>query len=137
MSSVSISGAISVGEACATGCDGAGDATEQLGLGPCGGRSAPAHTGFARRTIVVLPPSWLALGEVGATATVKQGDFLYLRTNAPISIRLTVDDGAGGTRTYVEDVESLVLKTFPTGKPLELLEVQGSATIVFLVSGQS
>lgn len=139
MPTVTLDGSLTVSDACSGSCSDSGSATELLSFGPgtCTGRSATAHTGFTRRTVSVASPSWLALGEVGPTSTVAQGDFFYLRTTAPISIRYTVDDGAGGTRTYIEDVDAFVAKTFPTSKPLELVEVQGSATITFFASGQS
>lgn len=136
MSSVVISGSLTVSEDC--GCDSVGDTSVEL-AGACGSLPAPVHTGLSKRTVAVTSPSWLALGEVGATRTVTHGQFLFLKTNAPISIRCTVDDGAGGDRLFIVDVDSAApfLLAFPPAKYLKLLEVQGSATIQFLVSGQS
>lgn len=136
MSSVTISGSISLSEDC--GCDSASDLSVEL-ASACGAIPAPVHTGLCKRTVAVTSPTWLALGEVGATRTVTHGQFLFLKTNAAISIRCTVDDGSGGDRLFIVDVDNAAPFTlaFPPAKYLKLLEVQGSATIQFLVSGQS
>lgn len=137
MSSITISGSISLSEDCG-GCASADDLSVEL-AGACGALPAPVHTGLAKRTVSVTSPSWLTLSGVGEDDAVTRGQFLFLTTNAPIAIRCTVDDGSGGDVLQVQDVDPAapLLKAFPAAKHLKLLEVQGSATIRYLVSGQS
>lgn len=137
MASLTLSGSLSFGELCGP-CNSPGDLSIPL-TSTCNGIPAGCAPFVPLRRVSVTPPSWLALGEVGPTASVTKGLFLYMRTDSPISIRMTVDDGAGGSVLQVIDLDSPMpfMKSFPTAKFLKLLEVQGSATITYLVSGSS
>lgn len=138
MTTIAISGTVSVSEDCG-GCSG-GAAETTLTFGDaCGSISAPVHSGLAKRTVSVTAPSWVTLSGVGEADTVTRGQFLFVKANAPVLVRLTYDDGAGGDVLVVLPVDTLapLVLSFQSAKYLKQVEVQGSATIQYLVSGQS
>lgn len=101
------------------------------------GKSAERATGILSRQIN-SPAAFVELQGVGPTDTVTQGNTLYLKSNAPVDLRLTRDDGAGGQDvTETPGVHGLFVVEFSTTKPLELLEIRGSATIEYLICGPS
>lgn len=101
------------------------------------GKSAERMTGVLSRQIN-SPSAYVPLQGVGPTDTVTQGNTLYLKSNAPVNIRITQDDGSGGTDvTEMLGVHGLVVREFSTIYPLELVEIQGSATIEYFFSGPS
>jgi len=135
---IEISGTLTLGDACGVSAcgDGAGDTTIALSLGSCCTRPAAASA-WVPSQAVASPAAFVTLPNVGPTATVKQGDFLYLKANAAIEVRITNDDGAGGQVVALLPPADFFMMTFSAARPLELLEVRGSATIAYLVSGPS
>jgi hypothetical protein len=107
-----------------------------LALRESSGKSFGCGTGVVRRT-VNSPAAYLTLDGVGETATVTQGDFLYFKSDGLMLLRLTQDDGAGSTTVQVVPVHGLVVLEFPSSRALELLEVQGTGQIEYLVTGQT
>lgn len=138
MGTIEISGTLTLGDACGVSACGSetGDTTIPLGFGSCCSRPAAASA-WVPSQAVASPGSFVALPNVGPTATVKQADFLYLRANAAVELRLTTDDGAGGQTVTTLPPTDFLMMTFSATRPLELLEVRGSATIAYLVSGPS
>lgn len=135
---LTLTGTLTIGEGCAGigGCAGAnGNLSIALALSQCS-KSAAASV-YVPSRLVSSPSAFVTLGEIGATATVKQGDTFFLQTNAPIELRLTNDDGAGGTTVQIVQVAGLFFCEFPAAKPLELVEVKGSATVMYVASGSS
>lgn len=101
------------------------------------GKSADRMTGVLSRRINSAA-AFVPLQGVGPTDTVTQGDFLYLKCDNAIDLRLTVDDGAGGqTVITLEGIRGLVILEFDTTQPLELLEAQGVTALEYFVSGPS
>ena len=80
--------------------------------------------------------SYVPLPVVGTNGPVTKGTFLYVKTNAPISLRMTTVDGVS-TAVAVEPLDGLKVHEFPDGSELVLLEAEGTATVEFLVAGQS
>ncbi len=82
------------------------------------------------------PSAYSTLQGVGPTDTVQKGDTLYLRSNAPILLRLTMADPGGGSDVVsVLSTYGLVLMEFqPTGY-LKVLEAKGVGTLTYLISG--
>jgi hypothetical protein len=89
-------------------------------------------TGVLSRTIS-SPSAFIDLGEPGNAVT--KATFLYLKSDAPLDVRLTTDDGSGGDVVAVVPVEGLCLLEFSSSKHLKLLEVQGSGRLEYFVSG--
>lgn len=87
--------------------------------------------------IVNSPSAFVPLNGVATDAAVTQGDFLYLKVNAAVILRITTDDGAGGTNIVEVPVHGVIIMEFPTLNALEVLEVQGTGTVEYLVTGQS
>ena len=124
-----------------------------LGGPPAGGESFPsstfsaplalrsnpkgynAATGVLQRQVTTAVGVYSALSGVGATDTVTKGNTLYLRSNASLLVRLTTDDGIGGSVVAVLPVSGLCILEFDDSKYLKLIEVSGSALIEYLVSG--
>ena len=100
------------------------------------GKSYNAATGILQRS--VSTGVYLQLAGVSSSASdpVTKGDTLYLLTNGPVSFRLTTDDGSGGNVVAVVPVDGFAMWEFPGNKFLKLLEVLGSASIEYFVSGQ-
>lgn len=105
------------------------DGVEGVGFG--------VGTGILKRN-VASPAAFVALQGVGATDTVTRGKVLYLKTNAPMLIRISNDDGAGGTTTATIPIEGgPMLLRFQAAKFLKLLEVQGSGQLAYLIVGDT
>ncbi len=83
------------------------------------------------------PSAFVRLEGVGPAAPVTQGSFLYLKTDSPIDVRITHDDGSGGQTVVIIPVHGLLMYELPTTKPLELLEAQGASKVEYLVVGPS
>lgn len=94
-----------------------------------------AATGVLRRTLNYV--AFTDLGTVGAGAEVEQGTFLYFRSDAAVELRLTTDDGGGGNEVAILPVDGLCILEFDSTQFLKLLEMNGSATIEYFISGPS
>lgn len=81
------------------------------------------------------PSSFAGLDGVGSGETVTKATFLYLRTATAMTIRLTTDDGSGGSVTAVIPVDGFLLMEFQTAKFLKLVEAQGVGTVEYFASG--
>lgn len=80
--------------------------------------------------------AYLAFPELGTNAAVTRANFLYIRTDSPMLVRMTTDDGSGGNVVSVVPIHGLGLWEFQDAKYLKLLEVQGSGKIEYLLCGQ-
>ena len=138
MTTIAINGTVSVSEDCGGCSGGAADTTIEFG-DACASISAPVHTGLAKRSVATPAPGWAALSGVGAGDTVTRGQFIFLKVNAPVLVRLTYDDGVGGDVLVVLPVDALapLILCLQGAKFLKGVEVQGSCTVHYLVSGQS
>lgn len=87
----------------------------------------------------VTAPAFAPVLGIGSTADVKKCDFLYFKCDAPMSLRLTTADPAGGADVVaVVPVHGLVVLEFPSNGWLKVLELKGSGNIeVFASSAQS
>jgi len=86
---------------------------------------------------VASPAAFIPLVGVGPTGPVTQATSLYLKSDGPCVLRLTNDDGGGGTVVQTIPIHGLILVEFPVTQPLELLEIQGEVRIEYFVSGPS
>ncbi len=121
--------------------------------GPAKGSSAGFPTGLVNAEFTLRPSSkgaavsvydvrnlsspsgFLTLRGVGAGETVTQATTLYLRTESPMQVRLTYDDGSGGSRTATLDVEGLCILEAPSTKFIKLLEASGVGVVEYFASG--
>lgn len=101
---------------------------------PSGSKSFSVGTGVLPRRLN-SSLAYVALDGVGPAATVTQGSFLYLRSDQPFLLRLTTDDGSGGSVVTVLPVATLCLIEFDSTKFLKLLEGQGVANLEYFVCG--
>lgn len=82
------------------------------------------------------PSAYAAMDGIGTGNTVTKATFLYVRTESPMTLRITYDDGAGGS--LVRDsipVDGLHVEELPTDKFIKLLEAQGSGVLEYFASG--
>lgn len=91
-------------------------------------------TGMLSRTIASAL-SFIALQGVGPTDVVTKALFLYLKGNALFDVRLTTDDGVGGSTVAVVPVNGFTLVQFDSTKFLKLLEARGTALIEYFLCG--
>lgn len=91
-------------------------------------------TGVLTRT-VASPGAFLALGSIGANADVPKANTLYLRADGDLDLRITQDDGTGGSTVIVVPIRGLFLMETPTAKQITLLEVRGSGLLEYFASG--
>lgn len=92
-------------------------------------------TGILQRQIATNVGVYATLSGVGATDTVTKGNTLYLKTNSTLLVRLTTDDGVGGSVTAVIPVSGFCMLEFDDSKYLKLVEVSGSALLEYFVCG--
>ena len=92
-------------------------------------------TGVLQRAVNIASPSFLTLDGLGTGKTVEEGNLLVMRTNAPLTLRIT-QAITGGDVTATFKVNGLCILEFPEGEPLTLLEVQGNSTIEYFAQGQ-
>jgi len=81
------------------------------------------------------PSGFVTLHGVGPGESVTQGNFLALQTDNPIDIRISTDDGAGGTVVAVVTCQGMLVIEKPANKFIKLLEAQGVGTVEYFVSG--
>jgi hypothetical protein len=128
-----LEGTLTIGPPCAVECCSGVDAAEAT-LPVCVKLDAAAVVGTITRT-VASPASFITLSGIGASDAVTQGSFLYVVTDSEMTLRITCDDGAGGTALELIPVHGLFARQFPATKPLELLEVRGSGRITYAACG--
>lgn len=104
--------------------------------------------GYSRATGVLRRQETFAaftvLNEVGVGAAVTQGHFLWFKSNGPVEIRLTTDDGSGGDVLSVIPLDGAYMSEFDiatgTGKFLKALELNtlGAAVLVeYFIAGNA
>jgi len=94
-------------------------------------------TGILQRNIAVSNESWVTLSGVGATDTVTKCDTIYIRSNGPLTMELTTDDGTGTNTNVVSliPLNGLALLEFNENKWLKLVRLSGTATIEYFACG--
>ena len=105
------------------------------GVGPAAAVTQGTFLYFKCNTPVILQ---LTCDDgLGPAAAVTQGTFLYFKSNTPVILQLTCDDGLGSTVVIEQPVQGMYMLEFPSSQPLELLKIKGSATIEYLVVGNT
>jgi hypothetical protein len=85
---------------------------------------------------VQSPSAFQQLSGLGAGWTVTKADTLYLRSDAPVILRLTQANPSGPPTVQTVAIQGLFISEFPQVNALILIEVQGSAGIEYVISGQ-
>lgn len=131
-----------MGQATITGTLIAGQPSVSCTTFPAASASIPISTreggaGYQRATGVLQRTEAYAvltdLGEPGNT--VKKATLLYFRSDGPVTLKTTQDDGLGGSTTATFTVQGLCIKEYPSDKALTKLEMQGNATFELFLSG--
>ena len=74
---------------------------------------------------------------IGTNGTVTRVDTLYFKSDAPCTLILTTDNGAGGSNESSIPCQGLMIMEFPEANALLGLSVQGTCTITYCASGLS
>lgn len=100
-------------------------------------KPAQAMTGSMQR-LLISPAAFVMLSGIGATDNVQRCDTLYFRADAPMKLRLTFADPAGGADivSVINVQGSYFMETPPNGY-IKTVEAQGSARIEYAASGLS
>lgn len=112
--------------------------TTQLSTTP-NPRPFSAATGVLQRRVNQSQPGWTTLSGVGTGDTVQRGDFLYLRSDTQLTIRISQIDPLNPTGSPLVkelNIAGLCIVEFSPSSQLVLLEAQGSATIEYAIVGQ-
>jgi len=97
--------------------------------------SKPAAVQVTQVRQLASPSAYVALDGVGAGEAVTQGNFLYLKTNAPIVIRMTTKVAVGPNLVAEIPVYGLLILEVPDANYILLLEAQGAGTLEYFISG--
>ncbi len=129
MSNVVLSGSITAGPVGSSGFP-AGVASFAIGTTPDPKGFTVSASGVK---LLNSPSSFQALPGLGTGQDVTNADFLYLKANSSVVVRITQ---AGGSVQLITIQGTLILE-FPATAYLNLVEVEGSATLEYFISGQN
>ena len=135
MGELVLSGSLIAGPPCSRECEfPSGITTLSLGF-----RYQPkgysVATGILQQNISIGSGSWVTLSTIGSGSTVTKCDTFYIRSNGPLSMELTTDDGSGGSVVAVLPLNGLSLLEFDESKFLKLVRLSGTATIEYFACG--
>ncbi len=137
MGQLTLDGALTVGPGSAAVAGGTPAATDTIPLSTLQSpKSYNVVAGPSSRTLATAYGTYVTLTGVGASDAVTQGTFLYMRASAPVQVRLTMANLAGGANIVsVVQFQGPFQMELPSTGYLTLLEGSGSATIEWLCTG--
>jgi hypothetical protein len=98
-------------------------------------KQSPVNTGL-RHKLLASPSSFVTLSGLGSGDDVTTADTLYIKSDAPIQIRQTMQNPAGGSPIVsIETLGGVKFQEFPASGYLTLLEAMGSANLEVFISG--
>jgi hypothetical protein len=103
----------------------------RLSQSPKGFQSA---SGILTRSLTD-PNVFVVLTAVGPAADVPKANFVYIRAESDYKLRITQDDGLGGTVVRLVNVRGLFMSEFPDNQQVVLLEASGSTKLEYFASG--
>lgn len=103
-----------------------------FGLKPANKVSAVSAKGVRN---LASPAAYVTLHGVGTGEDVTQANFLFIQTDNPIDVRITCDDGAGGSVVAVVSVDGILIVEKPSTKFIKLVEAQGTGVVEYFASG--
>lgn len=137
MGLLEVSGSLDAGPPSVTASDSFPGAAVTVPLRlPAGRKTYSVATGVLPRNLS-SPLSFAVIDGVGAGNAVTQGTFLYLRASQAFELRITTDDGLGGSVVTTLPVSTLLLLEFDSVKFLKLLEAKGTTQLEYFVCGNS
>lgn len=94
--------------------------------------SAPASF-YSQKQVAAA--SFATLDGIGTGKAVTKAQFLYLRTNGPVQLRITQQPDSGPDVPAVEWVNGTLLKQVPANNYIKLVEILGTATVEYFAAG--
>jgi hypothetical protein len=82
------------------------------------------------------PNAFVALPGIGAGENVTVGEFLYLKCDSSMRVRLTELDPGVGVVVGEKYVQGLLILETSSDKGITLVEVKGSGTVEYICTGQ-
>lgn len=79
--------------------------------------------------------TFVTLSAVGAGADVPRANFLYIRAESDFQLRITQDDGGGGTTVSVVQCRGIFMMESPDTLAITLIEVAASTKLEYFASG--
>jgi len=96
-----------------------------------------AATGVLTQQISTAVGVYATLAPIGSGGVVTKADTLYFKSNGPVLVRITTDDGVGGSVVAIVPCDGLMMLEPGSLKYIKLVEVSGNALIEYFASGQS
>ena len=81
--------------------------------------------------------AFVALPGIGSGENVTNGEFLYLKCDSSLRVRITQLDPGVGTVVGERYVQGILILETSSDKAITLVEVKGSATVEYICTGQS
>lgn len=91
-------------------------------------------SGILARTFT-NPSVYVTLGVVGADREVPKANFLYFRAPGDFGLRITQDDGLGGSVVHTSQHTGLYLAEFPASKLVTQVEIAANGQVEYFASG--
>ena len=134
----SLSGNLTIGQGTATDFSFPNTfAATQLALLP-NPKSFVVAVGVLTKTFA-SPAAFVPFGIVGQTSEyqIKKCSTLYVRTVSEFEIRITSDDGLGGSTIATMPFQGTLLIETPELKPIQFIEIKGEGLVEYLVTGKN
>jgi hypothetical protein len=110
--------------------------TVQTGLATTPNPKNSAKQARGYKTNTSAYGTYVALSGVGATDNVTTADTVYIRTDGPVQVQLTIQNlGGSGTITSVVPVYGTFLWEAPSGGYCTGIAIAGAADVEYVVSG--
>ena len=81
------------------------------------------------------PNAYVSLSAVGDDADVPTANLLYMKSESEMLVRLTLQDGVGGSETVVLPLHGLLVYETQSERKITQVEVQGSGLLEYFASG--
>ena len=104
-----------------------------IGGGGCAG-TKPAPAKFSGVQSYNSPGAFVALAGVGTGQPVTQGNFIYLKSDQAMQVRITQQNTPFDDVSII-NVRGIFVLEFPDDHYLKLLEVKGVGKVEYVVSG--
>lgn len=85
--------------------------------------------------VLTNPAVFVAIPAVGTGGDITRANFLYVRSDGDYQLRLTQDDGAGGTTVTTIQCRGLFVTETPDSLAIVGVEIASSSKIELLASG--
>lgn len=97
-------------------------------------KSFQSASGILTRTLSNAA-TFVLLSVVGTSREVPKANFLYIRADGDFQLRITQDDGNGGSTVTTSQQTGLYLAEFPSSKLVTQVEIAANGKVEYFASG--